>query len=86
MRTILLAASAAFIAHLSRSRRWSGRHIVTLATGAMLARAIDGFFAVPLGDVPPLAKYTHNIVFLLGAALLGFLAVSRNRPFEIAAR
>jgi hypothetical protein len=80
-----LAVSAVSISHLSRSRRWSGRHIVALATGALLARAIDGFFAVPLGDVPPLAKYTHNIVFFVGAALLGIWAVSRNRPSQDAA-
>ena len=74
------------IAYLSRSGRWGGRHIVALATGALLARAIDGFFAVPLGEVPPLAKYAHNIVFFVGAALLGVWAVSRNRPSQDAAR
>ena len=82
----VLAVGAASIAHLSRSGRWGGRHIVALATGALLARAIVGFFAVPLGDVPPLAKYTHNIVFFVGAALLGIWAMSRNRPSQDAAR
>jgi hypothetical protein len=80
-----LVVSAASISHLSRSKRWGGRHIVALATGALLARAIVGFFAVPLGDVPPLAKYTHNIVFFVGATLLGIWAVSRNRPSQDAA-
>jgi hypothetical protein len=82
----VLAVSAASIAHLSRSGHWGGRHVVALATGALLARAIVGFFAVPLGDVPPLAKYTHNIVFFVGAALLGVWAVSRNRPSQDPAR
>ena len=76
----VLAVSAVAIAILSRSARWGGRHVVALATGALLARTIVGFFAVPLGDVPPLAKYAHNIVFFLGAALLGVWAMSRNRP------
>ena len=82
----VLAVSAVSIARLSRSGRWGGRHVVALATGALLARASIGFFAVPLGDIPPLAKYTHNIVFFLGAALLGGWAVSRNRPSQDAAR
>ena len=77
-----LAVSAVSISYLSRSRRWDGRHIVALATGALLARAIVGFFAVPLGGVPPLAKFTHNIVFFVGAAVLGLWAVSRNRPSQ----
>jgi hypothetical protein len=82
----VLTVSAMAIAHLSRSGRWGGRHIVALATGALLARALVGFFAVPLGDIPPLAKYTHNFVFFVGAALLGVWAASRNRPSQDAAR
>src|SRR5262249_6578686 len=82
----VLTVSAVAIAHLSRSGRWAGRHGAALATGALLARAVVGFFAVPLGDVPPLAKYTHNIVFFVGAALLGIWAASRNRPSQDAAR
>jgi hypothetical protein len=82
----VLAVGAVSIARFSRSGRWGGRHIVAVATGALLARAIGGFFTVPLGDVPPLAKYAHNVVFFLGAALLGAWAVSRNRPSQDAAR
>jgi hypothetical protein len=76
----VLAVSAIAIVHFSRSGRWDGRHVVALATGALLARAILGFVVEPLGDVPPMAKYAHNVGFFLGAALLGAWAVSRNRP------
>jgi hypothetical protein len=82
----VLTVSAVSIAHLSRSRRWGGSHLVAVATGALLARAVDGFFAVPLGDVPPLAKYAHNVVFFVGAALLGVWAASRNRSSQDTAR
>jgi hypothetical protein len=76
----LLAVSAVLVGLLSRSRRWTGQHLAALATGALFARAIVGFFAVPLGDVAPLAKYTHNIAFLAGAALLGTWAARRSGP------
>lgn len=77
---VLLAASAVIVARYSRSVRWDGRHVVALATGALLARAIVGFFVVPLGDVPMFAKYTHNVAFFLGAVLLGAWAMARQRP------
>ena len=75
----VLVISAGFIAHFARSVRWGGQHVVALASGALLARAMEAFFAVPLGDVPAIAKYTHNIVFLLGALLLSVWAFWRNR-------
>jgi hypothetical protein len=46
----------------------------------LLARAVVAFFIEPLGDVSPIAKYAHNVGFLLGAALLGAWALSRQRP------
>ena len=55
-------------------------HVVALAMGTLLARAVTAFLTEPLGDVPPLAKYSHNIAFLLGATLLGLWALSRNAP------
>ena len=82
----VLAVGSLSIVHLSRSQRWGSRHVVALASGALLARTIDGFFAVPLGNVPPIAKYTHNIVFFLGAALLSAWAVSCNRPAQTITR
>ena len=82
----MLAMSSLSIAHLSGSQRWGSRHIVALAIGALLARTFVGFFAVPLGNVPPIAKHTHNIVFFTGAALLGTWAMFCNRPAQTIAR
>jgi hypothetical protein len=76
----LLTLVIASVAYLSRSKRWTDQHVVALAAGALSARAIVGFFAVPLGDVAPLAKYGHNVGFAVGAALLGAWALRQTRP------
>ncbi|QDV33838.1 hypothetical protein [Tautonia plasticadhaerens] len=76
----ILAVGAATVSLWSRSGRWGRRHVIALATGVLMARALFGFLIEPLGDVPPVAKYSHNAGFLLGAALLGLWAWSRNRP------
>ncbi|MEU6432101.1 hypothetical protein ABZ860_39880, partial [Microbispora sp. NPDC046973] len=62
----------------ARSPAWSGRHVAALAAGALTARAAVGFFAVPLGEVAPVAKYAHNVAFLAGAVLLGVLGTRRR--------
>lgn len=67
--TVLLATVT--ISRLSRSERWNQRHVVMLATGALIARAVVGFLAQPMGEVTPLAKYAHNTVFLAGSLALG---------------
>lgn len=77
---VMLAAATAGVAAMSRSTRWSTRHLVALATGALLARAIIGFLAEPFGDVPEFAKYAHNVAFLAGTAALGAWAWRRSRP------
>ncbi|WP_432920461.1 hypothetical protein ACQPZZ_20495 [Microbispora sp. CA-135349] len=74
----VIALCAAGTGRLARTRRWSGRHAAALAAGALGARAVVGFFAVPLGEVPPVAKYAHNVAFLAGAVLLGVLAARRR--------
>lgn len=76
----VLAVSAVSITRVARSEHWGDRHVVALATGALLACAALAFLIEPLGAVPPLAKYAHNLVFFLGAALLGAWAAARNRP------
>jgi hypothetical protein len=74
----VLAATSVGTVRLSRSRRWSGRHVVALATGALTAKALIGFLAEPLGDVAPLAKYAHNTAFLVGSLALGVWAARRS--------
>ncbi len=76
----VLVGSFLVVARLSRSQRWGPRHVVALATGALMTRAISAFLIVPLGDVPLTAKYAHNTFFLLGAAILGGWIIWRNRP------
>jgi hypothetical protein len=75
----VLTASALAVGHLARSDRWTGRHVVALVTGALVAGALTGFLAEPLGDVVPAAKYAHNTVVLVGVLLLGGCAAVRNR-------
>jgi hypothetical protein len=76
---VVATAASVAVARLSRSSRWDGRHVAALATGALLSRAFAAFFVEPIGDVPAFAKYAHNVGFLLGAALLGAWALSRQR-------
>ncbi|WP_169946689.1 hypothetical protein [Microbispora sp. H11081] len=74
----VIALCAATVCRLARSPGWTGRHAAALAAGALAARAAVGFFAVPLGEVAPVAKYAHNVAFLAGAVLLGALAARRR--------
>ncbi|MGW0432335.1 hypothetical protein ACWDV4_07290 [Micromonospora sp. NPDC003197] len=79
----LIAASTGLLTYVSRSTRWDGRYPVAVAGGAVLAMAVSAFLVTPLGDVPPLPKYAHNTVFLLGSlALIGwaYLHSRANRP------
>lgn len=79
----ILTAGAAAVAAGSRSTRWSARHRVAVATGALLAHAIAAFLVVPFGDVPEIAKYAHNLVFLAGSAALAGQAWRRSGPEEV---
>lgn len=78
----LAAAGLVLQDHLRTERDYASPAQIAgaLAAGALLDRAVIGFFAVPLGDVAPVAKYGHNIVLLVGAVLLGVWAARRNRP------
>jgi hypothetical protein len=81
--TLVLAALLVVLglkfARISRAdTMWGPRHVIALATGALLARAASGFLVDPIGDVAPPAKYAHNAFFLLGSAVLGALAWRQN--------
>ena len=76
----VLAAGVAAASAAARSSRWRVRHVVALATGALLARAAVGFLVPPLGDVPAAARYAHHAFFLAGSALLGWWAARRAEP------
>ncbi|MEV4328631.1 hypothetical protein AB0J37_40860, partial [Microbispora rosea] len=74
----VIALCGAAAVRLARSPEWTIRHAAALAAGALTARAVVGFFAVPLGEVPTVAKYAHNVAFVAGAVLLGVLAARRR--------
>jgi len=75
----ILIGGGTLIAYWSRSRTWDRRHVIALATGALLATAASGFLTVPLGDVPLVAKYAHNTVAAVGVLALGWGAMRRGR-------
>ncbi|PRX99685.1 hypothetical protein [Allonocardiopsis opalescens] len=81
----VLAATAWAVSRLARSPRWSGAHTAALAAGALAARALIGYLADPIGEVPQAAQYAHNTVMVLGAVLLGTWLVRRNRRRDTAA-
>jgi hypothetical protein len=82
----VLGVCALGVGHLARSAGWTGRHVVALASGALVAGAVVGFLAEPLGDVVPAAKYAHNSAMLVGVLLLGGWAAARNRAHEESAQ
>ncbi|MFF5264002.1 hypothetical protein ACFY4C_34170 [Actinomadura viridis] len=73
----ILAVSAAALVRLTRSVRRRATHTAALAAGVLVANAIVGFLAQPLGEVSPVAKYAHNTAFFAGAVLLGLWAARR---------
>jgi uncharacterized membrane protein len=79
-RVAILTVAGLGVALASRSARWGPRHVVALATGVLLTRAVFAFLIEPLGDVSTPAKYGHNVTLLVGTLLLGWWAMRRNRP------
>jgi hypothetical protein len=75
----LLAVSAGVLLRASQSTRWDGRYVVAIAGGALLSMAVVAFLVTPLGEVAPVRKYAHNIVFLLGSLALVAWAARRNQ-------
>ncbi|MQM25964.1 hypothetical protein [Glycomyces albidus] len=73
----LVLAGGAAIAHWSRSRRWSRRHDVALAAGALLAVVLPSFLTDPLGETDPVAKYGHNLAMTALVAALSWWAMRR---------
>jgi heme A synthase len=55
------------------------RQVAAIAVGALLAQAVTGFLAVPIGDVEPFAKYAHNTAATLLVIALGCWALRRTR-------
>jgi hypothetical protein len=75
----LLAGAAAVVPMAARRPGWGRRHVAALAAGALLANAVIGFLAVPLGDVDPVAKLAHNAVLGAGALALAAWTLRRGQ-------
>lgn len=70
-------APAVLVAHFSQSTRWTPRHTVALAGGALLTYAWHGFPEDPVVPVSPMTDLVGNAVF--AAAALALLAVALRR-------
>ena len=75
---VLIAAFVA-LARFSRTEGWSARHVLMVAGGALLARALQGFLIDPIGDGSDVAKYVHNSVAVLLVIVLVAIGWIRNR-------
>jgi hypothetical protein len=76
----VLAASGALLVRASRQKGWELRHVVAVAAGAVLSRALLAFAYYPvIGEVSAARKYAHNVVMLLLVGLVIALAFARSR-------
>jgi peptidoglycan/LPS O-acetylase OafA/YrhL len=75
----LLCAMGFGAAFFPRSTAWGRRQVAAIAVGALLAQAVTGFLAVPIGDVEPFAKFAHNTAATLLVIALGCWALRRTR-------
>jgi uncharacterized membrane protein len=76
----VLAASGALLVHASRRGGWELHHVVAVAAGAVLSRAILAFAYYPvIGEVSAVRKYGHNVVMLLLVGAVIVLAFARSR-------
>lgn len=74
------AMAAAALSWLSRASGWRLRHVVAVAGGVLLGRALLAFTYRPvMGDVSDVRKYLHNVFFLLLVTAIWRLAARRAR-------
>ena len=80
----VLAASGALLVRASRQDGWGVRHVLSVAAGAVLSRALLAFTYYPvIGEVSPARKYAHNAVMLVLVGLVIALAFARTRRAEV---
>jgi hypothetical protein len=71
----VLVVGGAVVARAARASGWTSRHVVALAAGAVLSRALLAFTYDPLiGDVSAPRKYLHNATLLAGLVVVSSLA------------
>jgi hypothetical protein len=79
--TIVFGAAAATF---GRRRGWRQGHVLAMAVGPLTAAGLFAFAVTPIGDVPAPAKYAHNVMLVVGVAvlaLLGARAVRHTDPW-----
>lgn len=74
---LVLIVFAALIARWSTAPGWGPRHVLAVASGALIAIGAVAFTLQPIGHVPTAAKYATNCVLLL--LLLAVLATAEHR-------
>ncbi len=81
--TVLVGATI-LLHRAAQSPSWDLRHVVAVASAALVSRAVLAFTYFPLlGDVSPIRKYGHNIVLLTLVSVvcvLAFRAADTGRP------
>jgi len=77
------AALAVLVAHFAQSTRWTPRHTVALAGGALLTYAWHGFPEDPVVPVSPMTDLVGNAVFAAAALALLAAALRRNTTLQV---
>lgn len=76
-------ALAGLVAYFSQSTRWTTRHTVALAGGALLTYAWHGFPEDPVVPVSPMTDLVGNAVFAAAALVLLAAALRRNATLQV---
>jgi hypothetical protein len=77
--TAVLVGVFAGLSRFARTAGWSARHVLMVAGGALLARALQGFLVDSIGDGSEVAKLVHNTVAVLMVIVLVAIGWIRNR-------
>jgi uncharacterized membrane protein YhaH (DUF805 family) len=77
---LVAVAVTVVLVRLSLRSGWTDARTVAVAGGALVAAGVGAFWTDPLGDVPALAKYAHNVILVALVAGLTVWATQRTRP------
>lgn len=77
---LLASGAVTLVWHWSHRGDWGQRHVLALASGAVVAAGCFAFLTTPLGDPSAAEKYGHNVALLALVALLSVGAARRTRP------
>ena len=80
---VVEVAVAVIVAYFSQSTRWTPRHTVALAGGALLTYAWHAFPEDPVVPVSPMTDLVGNAVFAAAALALLAAALRRNTTLQV---